>query len=389
MKIAYFDCFSGVSGDMIVGALLDAGLSFDDLKNELDKLQLDGYEISYDTIVKQNIASVKFHVDFEEQSSHRHLRDLNEMVENSTLSEDVVETAKSVFLKIAKAEAKIHDMPLEKVHFHEVGAIDTIIDVVGAIVGLKLLGVEKVYASRINTGTGFVTFSHGQFPVPAPATAEILKEIPVYHNNIQSELATPTGAAILAVLAANFGELPGMKTESIGYGAGTKDLEQPNVLRVYIGEMESGESAPADTVSVVETVIDDMNPQWYESVMEKLFKQGAIDVFLTQVIMKKSRPGVLLTMLCLEEDIKTLSKILFQETTTLGLRIREDKRIVLERETEVRNTPYGKVRMKKAYFENALVNYMPEYEDVKQISIDRGVSIKRIYEDILAYLNKK
>lgn len=382
MKIAYFDCFSGISGDMFVGALLDAGLEFEKLKAELSKLNLSDYEISSQKVVKQNIASTKFDVTFPEQHAHRHLRHLNEMVENSGLAAPVIEKAKDIFRKIAEAEAKIHDMPVEKVHFHEVGAIDTIVDVVGAIVGLELLGVEKVFASPLNVGSGFVTFSHGRFPVPAPATSEILKGVPTYSNETKGELVTPTGAAIITALASGFGDMPNMTTESIGYGAGSKDLEQPNVLRVFIGEAADTEQLQTDSVSVIETNIDDMNPQIFGVVMEKLFEAQALDVFLTPIYMKKNRPGTRLTVLCRHEQESALARMIIEETTAIGVRIRRERRLILERSIDTIDTPYGKVRVKRSLRGGETVNISPEFEDINRIAQEKGIPFKKIYQEI-------
>jgi len=380
MRIAYFDCFSGISGDMFLGALIDAGLDIEALRQELAKLKLDNFQISAKKVVKQNIASMQFHVAYQEERQHRHLRHLNEIVDQSDLSEDIKNSAKEIFLKIAQAEAKIHNMPVEKVHFHEVGAIDTIVDVVGALVGIKLLGIEKIYSSRLNVGSGFVTFSHGTFPVPAPATAEILKGVPTYATNSQGELVTPTGAAIITTLTADFGDMPEMITESIGYGAGSKDLEQPNVLRVFIGKSADKKDEDSESIYVVETNIDDMNPQWYEHVMERLLQNGALDAFLTNTLMKKNRPGILLTMLCREADLDNLIRIVFTETTSIGVRIRKESRRVLTRTIEKVETPYGVIRIKYSKLNGEIVNAMPEYEDMKKIARERKISLKKLYE---------
>ncbi len=240
MDVAYFDCFSGISGDMIIGALLDAGLDFEHLKEELKKLNLEDYEIDAEKTVKNNISATKFWVVLDNHHEHHHERNINEInsiIEKSLLDSNIKLKIKKIFLKIAEAESKVHNMPIDKVHFHEIGAIDTIIDVAGAVIGLEKLGIEKVYCSKINVGSGFVEFSHGKFPVPAPATAEILRGIPVYSTDSNAELATPTGAAIISVLAEKFGEMPEMKVEKIGYGAGAKDLKEPNVLRVHLGHL--------------------------------------------------------------------------------------------------------------------------------------------------------
>ncbi len=386
MKIAYFDCFSGISGDMIVGSLLDAGLGFAELENEIKKLGLGNVKIKASKIVKQNIASTKFDVICEEQRHHRHLEDLNAMVEKSSLEKEVIETAKEVFMKIAVAEAKIHDMPLEKVHFHEVGAVDTIIDVVAALTGFKKLGIEKVFCSRLNVGSGFVTFSHGKFPVPAPATAEILKGVPSYSTDSKGELVTPTGAAIITALADTFGDMPSMITTAIGYGAGSKDFEHPNVLRLFIGDADN--QKPADDVYVIETNIDDMNPQWYDHIIDRLYMEGALEVFLTNIQMKKNRPGTRLTILGKPIDKEKLLHVIFSETTSIGVRIRKEAREILKRETSNITTPHGKVKVKITWYKGEKVNLKVEYDDLKRLARENGMPLKQISEEIDKYISR-
>lgn len=384
MKIAYFDCFSGISGDMIVGSLLDAGLNFTELENEIKKLGLGSVKIKASKIVKQNIASTKFDVIYEEQKHHRHLKDLNDMVENSLLDKEVIKTAKEVFLKIAVAEAKIHDMPLEKVHFHEVGAVDTIVDVVAALSGFKKLGIEKVYCSGLNVGSGFVTFSHGKFPVPAPATAEILKGVPSYSTDSKGELVTPTGAAIITALTKNFGDMPPISTSSIGYGAGSKDFEHPNVLRLFVGEAVNQKSS--EDIYVIETNIDDMNPQWYDHIIDRLYKEGALEVFLTNIQMKKNRPGTKLAILGKPADKEKLINVIFSETTSIGVRIRTESRVVLRRESKIIETQYGDVNAKITWFNDEKVNSKVEYDDLKRLALLNGMSIKQISHEINKYM---
>jgi pyridinium-3,5-bisthiocarboxylic acid mononucleotide nickel chelatase len=382
MKTVFFDCFSGISGDMILGALLDAGLDFDALKLELDKLHLSDFSVKSIKVVKQNISATKFDVIFPEQHHHRHLRNLNEIVDQSDLAIAVKEKAKKIFLKIAKAEAKIHNMPVEKVHFHEVGALDTIIDVVGSIVGLELLGIEKVYCSRLNVGSGFVTFSHGKFPVPAPATAEILKGTPTYSTDTRGELVTPTGAAIISIISDGFGPMPEIIINEIGYGAGSKDLDQPNVLRICIGESTPTLQAEQESVIVIETNIDDMNPQIYEHVIDKLLDAGALDVFLTNIFMKKNRPAIKLTALATPGTEAAMTKIILAETTSIGVRIRLEKRIILERKVTELSTRYGKVRIKTSQLNGEILNTMPEYDDMKRIAFETGKPLKQLYDEI-------
>lgn len=385
MKIAYFDCFSGISGDMLIGSLLDAGLDFNVLEKEIDKLGLKSVRIKAEKTVKQNIASTRFSVQYEDQKHHRHLDDLYALVDNSTISDDIKKKAREVLLKIAVAEAKIHDMPLEKVHFHEIGAVDTIVDVVGALTGFQKLGIEKVYCSALNVGSGFVTFSHGKFPVPAPATAEILKDVPVYSTDSKGELVTPTGAAIITCLADGFGNMPSIRTKSIGYGAGSKDFEQPNVLRVYLGETDTSDDS--DQVVVIETNIDDMNPQWYDHVIDRLYSAGALEVFLTSIQMKKNRPGTRLTILAEPSGRDQIMKIVFGETTSIGVRIRHESRTILKRQFETLDTPYGPVRLKISGYEGEILNKKIEYDDLKRIANSEGLTVKQVSSELDKLLN--
>ena len=380
MRIAYFDCFSGISGDMLVGSLIDAGLDFEELENEIKKLGLESVEIKADKIVKQNIASTRFSVLYEDQKHHRHLQDLNAMVDNASIDEDIKAKAREVFLKIAVAEAKIHNMPLDKVHFHEIGAVDTIVDVVAALTGFRKLGIEKVFCSGLNVGSGFVTFSHGKFPVPAPATAEILKDVPVYSTDSKGELVTPTGAAIITALADGFGDMPSVKVESIGYGAGSKDFEHPNVLRVYLGQMV--EKPSENVIDVIETNIDDMNPQWYDHIIDRLYGEGALEVFMTNIQMKKNRPGIKLTILADPVKKDQLLKIVFRETTSIGVRMRRESREILERESMTLDTPYGKVNAKKTIYEGETLNQKVEYDDLKRLAAENNLSVKIIASEI-------
>ncbi len=384
MRVAYFDCFSGISGDMITGSLIDAGLDFNELNAEIKKLGLGNVELKASRVVKQNIASTSFSVIFEEQKHHRNLDDLNALVENTPIDQDIKEKAKEVFLKIAVAEAKIHNMPLDKVHFHEIGAIDTIVDVVAAFTGFKKLGIEKVFCSRLNVGSGFVTFSHGKFPVPAPATAEILKDIPIYSTDSGGELVTPTGAAIITTIAEEFGDMPSLRTQSIGYGAGTRDFEHPNVLRLYVGETDA--DAGSDNVFVMETNIDDMNPQFYDHVTERLYGEGALEVFLTGIQMKKNRPGTKLTILAAPAHKDRLLQVIFRETTSIGVRIRQESRKILERQIRIVDTPYGPVKAKISYYGDQPVNTKIEYDDLKKLAAENGKSIKQISSELYAIL---
>jgi len=374
MKIAYLDCFSGIAGDMFLGALIDAGLKLSDLKNELNKLGLKGYSISAKTVNKKGLSGTKFDVKFKEGKT-RHYSEIVKLIDKSKLDKEVKELSKKIFYVLGKAEAKIHNTKLEKVHFHEVGAVDSIIDIVGAAIGVKKLEIERIYCSALPLGKGFVKFSHGKWPIPGPAAVEILKGKPVYQNKTEKELVTPTGAAIAAVLCSGFGEMPRMKVGKIGYGAGSADLETPNMLRIFIGE-----KGDENTVDVIETNIDDMNPEFYDYVIERLFKEGALDVYLENILMKKNRPGIKLSVISPIDKTDKLTKIIFEETTTLGVRINNKSRKVLEREIKTVKTKYGKVKVKLGKLNNKVVNIMPEYEDCKRIAKKNKIALKKIYD---------
>ena len=381
MKTIYFDCFSGISGDMIIGALLALGLDFNHLKKELGKLNLKKYKIEAKKIVKNGITATKFDVieNHKHYPEERSISEINNIIDDSRLDNKTKNTIKKIFLRIAAAEAKIHNKPIDKIHFHEIGAIDTIIDIAGAVIGFKKLGIEKIYCSKLNVGTGFVEFSHGKWPVPATATAEILKNVPIYHNNIETELVTPTGAAIITTFADKFGGMPSMKVEKIGYGAGAKELEQPNVLRVFLGEIENNGN---ESINVIETNIDNMNPEIYPYVIERLMENGALDAYLTSIIMKKGRPAVKLTILAEQKETDKLCSIIFDETTTLGVRIFPAQRKKLEREIKTIKTKYGNVRVKISKLNNKIQNVTPEYEDCVKIAKKHKIPLKKVYEEV-------
>ncbi len=306
MKIAYFDCFSGISGDMCLGALIDAGLSIKALENELRKISIVGYKLTKRTVMRSHFVAKKVDVVIKTDrkgKGPKRWKDIERLIEQSSLSEDIKQKGHRVFKRLFKAEAKVHGESFDKVHLHELGAVDTIVDIFGNIIGLAILGIEKIYSSPINLGSGYIEIEGSVLPVPAPATVELLKNVPVYSKNVPFELTTPTGAAIIKELSSGFGDIPFMDIEAIGIGAGSQDFkDRPNILRLFIGQQVPAFEACAEKVTVIEANIDDMNPQVYEYVMEKLFKAGARDVFLTQVIMKKGRPGVTITVLSVEEQ---------------------------------------------------------------------------------------
>ncbi|RKY87446.1 nickel pincer cofactor biosynthesis protein LarC [candidate division KSB1 bacterium] len=381
MRIAYFDCFSGISGDMILGALIDAGLDIEELKSELKKLKLTGYDISTKRTEKKGISGTKFEVIVLEKHQERHLSDIFEIIEHSSLDRKIKNKAKDVFSALAKVEAEIHNQPVEKVHFHEVGAIDALIDIVGVMIGMQRLNIEQVVASKLHVGTGFVQCAHGTLPVPAPATLKLLSNVPIYSTGIENELVTPTGAAIITTLCENFGDIPSMKVEKIGYGAGSRDLPIPNMLRVLIGDSKI--EPIEDRVLLLETNIDDMNPQFYDYVMEVLFQKGAKDVFLTPIHMKKNRPGVILSVISPLNKKDELLDVLFAETTTLGIRISEViKRQKLERKIETVDTQFGKVNVKISFTGGKIRDIVPEYEECKKIAQEYQLPIKQVYEEV-------
>ena len=381
MKIAFFDCFSGASGDMILGSLIDAGLSMMDLEEELSKLGLSGYTIRADKKEKKGIWGTQFQVDVSDNHHHRSLKDIFKIIDQCSLGDVIKNKSKMIFDNLAKVESKIHNQPVDKIHFHEVGAVDSIIDIVGAVIGLEFMNIQLIMTSKIHVGTGFLNCAHGTLPVPPPAALELLKGIPIYSTEIEGELVTPTGAAILSTLSKEFGNLPLMQIEQIGYGLGQKELSIPNVLRVCIGNTH--QRYDEDTVQLIETNIDDMNPQFYEYIMESLFTKGAKDVFLNPIIMKKNRPGVVLSLIANPAQVQSLVDVLFRETTTLGVRISEiKKRLILKREICAVSTRWGEVNVKVRTISKDQRTLSPEYEDCKRLARENHLSIGKIYEEI-------
>lgn len=385
MKMAYFDCFSGISGDMMLGALVDLGLEPDLLKSELVKLKLEGYRLSFTRTQKHGIAGTKAHVELTHNTDHhhgRHLSDIRQLIEDSDLSEDIKAKSVSIFTRLGEAEARVHNTTVEEVHFHEVGAVDSIVDIVGSVIGISAMGIERIYSSPLSLGRGFTRSAHGVIPVPAPATLELLKGIPVRQTEIGSELVTPTGAALISTLAESFGPIPEMMIDKIGYGAGTKDLdEQPNLLRVSMGSMKR--DYEQDTIKVVETNIDDMSPQIYDLLIDKLLGMGALDVFLTPIVMKKSRPAVKLTALVSSPRLQEICACILAETTTMGVRIYEADRKKLSREMVDVDTEYGKVSVKLGKIGDEVVKILPEYEDCKRLAREKNIPIMKIHQAAL------
>ena len=380
MKIAYFDCFSGASGNMILGSMIDAGLSTQGLKEELKKLRLHDVSLKVKKVLKGGIAATLVMVEGEKEKRHsRNLSELFRIIDQSRLEAVIKEKSREVFKRIASVEAKIHRKPLEEIHFHEIGGLDSVVDIVGGIWGIREMGIEKLYVSRVNVGTGFIKCEHGILPVPAPASLALMRGKPIYSSGVETELLTPTGAVLLTSLGSEFGRMPGMRVEKIGYGAGRDDLPHPNLLRLIIGREEA--TAGKEKVMIVETNIDDMNPQFYDHVMERLLGMGVQEVFLTPILMKKNRPGTLLTVICSNQKLPTVIDFLIRETTTIGLRWREEERSCAEREILTLRTKYGEIRFKAARWEGRLVNLSPEYEDCKRLALKKKIPLKEIYEE--------
>ncbi|HGJ67564.1 TPA: nickel pincer cofactor biosynthesis protein LarC [bacterium] len=396
MITAYFDCFSGISGDMTLGALVDLGAEPDLLKSELAKLKLDEYHINFSKVKKHGITATKanvelhHHHDHDEHNHHhgRHLGDILKMIFESGLNDDVKEKSKGIFTKLGEAEAKVHGVDIEEVHFHEVGAVDSIVDIVGSAIGISLLGIERIYSSALPLGQGFVKSSHGVIPIPAPATAELLKNIPTKKSEIQSELVTPTGAAIISTLSNGFGSIPDMIVEKIGYGSGTKEFaEQPNLLRIILGETKDS-SYETDTINIVETNIDDMSPQIYDSLIDKLLALGAVDVYMTPIVMKKSRPAIKLTVLVDQTSLQAVCGCILAETTTMGVRIYETSRRKLSREMVEIETEYGKVSVKLGKVGDEVLKILPEYDDCKRLSEEKNIPIMKIHQAVFRAFGK-
>jgi len=384
MKVAYFDCFSGISGDMILGALIDAGLDLHQLESELSKLKIAGYTLKAEMTTRQGISGTRFFVDADEDHVERRLGDIEEIIDHSDLDNDIKASGKDIFRTLAFVEAKIHNSNPAEVHFHEIGAVDSIVDIIGALVGLKILGIESVCASRIPVGTGFVECDHGIIPLPAPATLELLKGIPIYSCDTNRELVTPTGIAILKHMAKSFGIIPEMKVERIGYGAGSRNLTIPNLLRIWIGKTEAVKVYGEDDVILIETNLDDMNPEFFGYTSEKLLERGALDVFMTPIFMKKNRPGTLISVLITPDILDETLSIIFSETTSLGIRLHRLERKKLLREIITVETIFGHVRMKVGKFGQDVKNISPEYEDCKEIAMKKGVPLKKVHDEAKA-----
>ncbi|MFB3921814.1 MAG: nickel pincer cofactor biosynthesis protein LarC [Terriglobia bacterium] len=396
MRQAYLDCSSGISGDMFLGALLDAGFDPHRLLEELKKLSLGFYKLKRTRATRGGVAGTRFEVEVSGEQPHRKLSDIEGILGTPGLSDRVKEKSLKIFHRLAEAEGKIHNKPPAEIHFHEVGAVDAIIDIVGACVGVEALEISELICSPLNVGGGRVEAEHGSLPVPAPATAELLQGIPIYSSGVEGELVTPTGAAIVSTLATSFGPLPSFKIERIGYGAGAKEFpKHANVARIFIGEKVESVKAEAgkpgdELVSIIEANLDDMSPQLYGYLVDQALAAGALDVTCSSVQMKKNRPGLQITVLTPTDKTDALAQLIFEQTTTIGLRICEARRKVLEREHVEVETAYGKVRIKVAKRDGKVLNAAPEYEDCQKVAAEKGVPLKQVMLAAqAAYLQKQ
>ena len=381
MKTLYFDCFAGASGDMILGALVSAGVRPEALIEQLDLLGVSGWHIDFEQVDRSGISATYARVHTAHEHAHRHLSDILKIIYDSRLTGGVKDRAARIFSLLAEAESRVHNQPIEKIHFHEVGALDAIIDVCGAAIGFELLGIEQFISSPLRVGAGMTEMAHGRFPIPPPAVAELLKGKPIYAGEIEGEFVTPTGAAIISAVCQSFGPLPLMKIEVSGYGAGSRDHQKfPNALRLLLGETEDT-TAPGDqTLLMIETNIDDISPQVVGYVMDRAFELGALDCYLTHTQMKKSRPGLLISVLCRPDEREKFLQMLFAETTTIGARSYEVTRRALARENVRVETQFGPIDVKVAHTNNGAVNAMPEFEQCRAAAQKAGVPLREVQD---------
>jgi uncharacterized protein (TIGR00299 family) protein len=378
MRLAYLDCASGISGDMTLGALVDAGADLAAIQRGIDSLGLPSCRLATSEVKKRGFRATQLTVEHEPEHKHRHLHHITAMIDGSTLSTRQRELARRIFQKLAEAEARVHGSTVEKVHFHEVGAVDSIADIVGSAIGFDLLGIERVMCSPVPTGRGFVEIAHGRCSIPAPATAELLSGVPLAELDVEGELTTPTGAAIVALLADGFGPLPAMTVERIGYGAGQKDFPQPNLLRILIGDEvsnDTGRRPHIESIVLLETNLDDASGAAIGHAVERLWEAGALDVALATVQMKKNRPGIVISVQSRPSDADRLETILFQETTTLGVRRTTVQRTVLAREPHSVQTSFGRVSGKIAFLPDGSSRFAPEYDDASRLAKEHGISL--------------
>lgn len=387
MKVLCYDCFSGISGDMNLGAMIDLGVEKEYLISELAKLNLKGWELIAEKDQRHGITGTKVTVSqTRHEHCHRHLSDIEKIVSESSLPDDTKNLSMKIFIKVATAEAKVHGIPVGEVHFHEVGAVDSIIDIVGAAVCFNYFKPEAVYVSEVELGSGFVKCDHGKLPVPAPATVEIIKGIPVRTGGVGFEATTPTGAAIISTLGTCFGPVAAFKAEKTAYGVGqTENPDVPNLLRVSIGQYSDGSPSGHDAL-LIECNIDDMNPEFYEYIAERLFKAGASDVYYSNIIMKKGRPGIILSIICETGTSDSVKEIIFSESTTIGVRTFPFRKDTLVRKFAKINTIYGDVAVKRSFLKGKEVSAKPEFEDCKRIAAEKGIPVKEVYNSILTLL---
>jgi uncharacterized protein (TIGR00299 family) protein len=431
MKILYYDCFAGISGDMNLGAMLDLGIEADYLKNELSKLPLNGYTLQVTRDIRKGISGTRVNVMIDEQRlliadhghthdhehghqhDHEHFHDhehphtnlqahhqekkphhnsfaeIKQLILSSKLNDAIKDTSLAIFVRVAEAEAKIHNLPVGEVHFHEVGAVDSIVDIVGAAICLDKLGVDVVYCSTVELGGGSVRCTHGIYPVPAPATAEIVKHMPVRTGTVNYEATTPTGAAILAACVNEFTDKAEFSIVRTGYGIGARDGEIPNVLRVFLCESVDRKDTDKESSFIVECNIDDMNPEFYDYITDSLFTAGAKDVYITPIIMKKSRPAVKLSVLCTTDAEARINEVLFRETSTIGVRKYQVDKTVLDRIIETISTPLGDVRVKSAFYKGVCIKSKPEYDDCNKIAREKGIPVSQVYREVEQELRRK
>jgi uncharacterized protein (TIGR00299 family) protein len=379
MRAAYFDCSSGISGNMVLGALLDAGLPQKHLLSELKKLSLNNYKISISKTKAGFISPTLLEVKVRGEEKHRKLSEIIRIINKSKLRKSVKELSKRIFAQLAEAEAKVHGTSVKELHFHELGATDAIVDITGTAIGIEKLGIRKVYSSPLNVGRGRVKTKHGTLKIPAPATTELLKGIPVYTNRSSGELTTPTGAAIIRTLCNQFGDMPKIKLGSVGHGAGSYKLKTPNTLRIIIGEAQA--QFEEDAVAQIETDIDDMNPEIYGYLIERLMKAGALDAHVSPNFMKKGRPAATLSVLSTIGGRDKITKIIFSETTSLGIRTFLVARKKLKRKTSIIKTRFGKIRAKLGFFEGKVQTASPEFRDCEMLARARKVPLKLVYSE--------
>ena len=390
MKTLYFDCFAGASGDMILGASVAAGVDPNYLREQLSLLRVDGFSIDFETVNRSGLSATYARVQTAHEHKHRHLADIKRIIEGSDLSENVKQLSVKIFTRLAEAEARVHNEPVDHVHFHEVGALDAIVDVVGAAICFDYLKIDRFLCSPLHVGSGMVQMAHGRFPIPPPAVAELLKGVPFYSTDIKGELLTPTGAAIITTVCSDYGTIPQMTSEGTGYGAGTREYPDfPNVLRVLVGQTEET-SVTDERLWMIETNLDDASPQIIGYVMDRVLALGALDCFFTPVQMKKNRPGVLLSVLCGPNEKEAVMKLLFMETTTLGVRSHEVLRRALRRSVVQVETQYGVIDVKVAHLDGRIVNEMPEFEQCRAAAAKAGVPLKVVEEAArVAYLRTR